>query len=113
MKLDIVTQDNLAIVRINETELTSSKSPELKTELLKLVSEGYVNILVNLGMVSYIDSSGLSALLFGRRQAIPSNGNLKLSCISGNIMDMIKIAQLDKVFDIFDTEEEAIESFLY
>ena len=112
MNLDIVTQDNLAIVRVNELELTSGKSPKLKTELLKLVSEGYINILVNLGMVSFIDSSGLSALLFGRRQVVPLYGALKLSCLSDNVMAMIKIAQLDRVFDIFDTEDEAIESFI-
>ena len=112
MNLDIVKQDNLAIVRIGESELNSPKSPELKTELLRLVSEGYINILVNLGMVSYIDSSGLGALLFGRRQVAPLDGDLKLSCLSDNVIAMVKIAQLDRVFDIFDTEEEAVKSFL-
>ena len=112
MNLDIVTQNNLAIVRIVESEINSEKSPEFKTELLRLVTEGYINILVNLGMVSYVDSSGLGALLFGRRQVVPLDGDLKLTCLSDNVMAMIKIAQLDRVFDIFDTEEEAIESFI-
>lgn len=111
MRLDIKTKDRLAVIKINESELISSFAPELKTELLRLVSEGYINIIANLKKVSYVDSSGLSALLFGRRQVTSANGNLKLCCISDEVMEMIKIAQLNRVFDILGTEKEAIESF--
>ena len=111
MKLGIKTEDNAVILEVLETELTSAKAPELKTELLRVVSEEKVNILVNLKSVSYIDSSGLSALLFGRRQVEPVGGVLKLCCLSDSVMGMIKIAQLDRVFNIYDTEEEALGSF--
>ena len=111
MKLEIKTQNNIVIVKILEPELTSAKSPELKTELLRLAGEGKMNILLNLDSVAYMDSSGLSALLFGRRQIVPSGGNLKLACLSDNVKALIKIAQLDKIFDVFESVENALKAW--
>ena len=110
MKLDIKTKDRFAIIRINESELTSVCAPELKTEILRLLGEGYVFIVVNLETVGYVDSSGLSSLLFGKRQVGAQDGNLKLCCLSGSVLKMLQIAQLDKIFEIFDTEDEAVKS---
>ncbi len=108
MKLEIKIQNNIVIVKILESELTSAKSPELKTELLRLAGEGKINILLNLDSVSYIDSSGLSALLFGRRQIVPLGGDLKLACLSDNVKALLKIAQLDRIFDVFESVEKAL-----
>ena len=111
MKLDITKQVKLAIVKVDENKLTTVNAPDLKTEFLRLVGEGYMNILVNLENVEYADSSGLGALLFGRRQVSPLKGDLKLSCPSDAVLSLVKISQLDRVFEIFDTEEEGIKSF--
>ena len=110
MKLDIETKEKFAIIRINEAELTSVGAPELKTELLRLVSEGYILIIVNLEKVAYADSSGLSSLLFGKRQVGAQDGNLKLCCLSNSVLKMLQIAQLDSIFEIFDTEDDAVKS---
>ena len=108
MKLEIETKDRIALIRINESELTSVCSPELKTELLKLVSEGYIFIIINLKSVIYVDSSGLSSLLFGKRQVSAQEGDIKLCCLSDSVSKMIEIAQLNRIFKIFDTEEDAV-----
>ncbi|MFC1557846.1 STAS domain-containing protein [candidate division KSB1 bacterium] len=111
MKLDVVKQVKLAVIKIEDKKLDTQNSPELKTEFLKLVGEGYANILVNMENVTHADSSGLGALLFGKRQVTPLNGELKLTCLSDPALSLVKIAQLDRVFEIFDTEEEAVKSF--
>ena len=111
MKLDVVKQVKLAVIKVEDKNLDTVNSPELKTEFLKLVGEGYTNILVNMENVTHADSSGLGALLFGRRQVTPLNGELKLTRLSDTVLSLVKIARLDRVFEIFDTEEEAIKSF--
>ena len=111
MKLDVSKQVKLAVIKLGDKNLDTMNAPELKTEFLKLVGEGYTNILVNMENVNHADSSGLGALLFGRRQVTPLEGDLKLTCLSDTVLSLVKIAQLDRVFEIFDNEEEAVKSF--
>jgi len=112
MNLDFISSDNGTVVRIKEKKIDSSIAPTLKTEFLKLLGDGHNKILVNLEQVKYMDSSGIGALLFGQRQMQSAEGSLKLANVSDQVMSMIKIAMLDRVFEIFDSEEEGLNSFL-
>jgi len=103
--------DGVQVVRILETRLDTQIAPDLKTHFLLWVQEGHYNFLIDLSRVSYADSSGLGALLFGLRQARSKNGTLKVLNPMPRVANLIRIAQLELVLEIFNDEKEALRSF--
>lgn len=111
MSFEKENKNDIKIIRIDREKLDSTIAPELKTELLLLVDQGIKKILVDLTKISYADSSGLGALLFGLRQLRDVNGTLKLLGANTRIMNLIRIAKLEKILINVQNEEEALKSF--
>jgi anti-sigma B factor antagonist len=86
--------------------------PRFKEHLSSLIEEGNQNILVNLKKVGYMDSSGFGALLGATKRLRPQGGRLGLVSCNQVIGRMLKITRLNTIFEMFDTEDEALESFL-
>ena len=83
----------------------------MKEKLLSLLADGEIkNLLFNLSSVKSIDSSGLSSLLFGRRQISDRNGKCFLINPQPKVVSLLKIARLDSVFDSFADEGSALKS---
>jgi len=66
---------------------------------------------LNMGEVSYIDSSGLGALVRGYSTLTSQQGTLKLLNLTKRIEDLLSITKLLTVFDTFDSEAEAVKSY--
>lgn len=102
---------NTLIFRIEERKLTTSISVDVKDLLLTLLENpDIINLLFNLSSVQSIDSSGLSSLLFGRRQVTERGGKCSLINPQPKVVSLMKIAKLDRVFDSYDDEEAALSS---
>ena len=69
------------------------------------------NIILNLKQVSYIDSSGLGALIAGHGQMTEAGGDLRLLKLSKRSAQLLILTKLTTVFQIFDDEQAAINSF--
>ena len=76
---------------------------------LKTLSGG--KILLNMKDVSYIDSSGLGALVGGYATVSAQQGQLKLVNLNGKVHDLLRVTKLLTVFEAFDDEGKAIASF--
>ncbi len=113
MKLDYSTQkkDDVLIFLIEEEKITHDNSPDLKETIILKIAEGHSKMILDLSKVTDIDSSGLGALLFGKRQANGIEGELKLVGASESVQNMIRIAQLSRVFEIHNSIEEALAAF--
>ncbi len=111
MNFKTVTQDNVTILRLEDSRLDSTIAADLKAHLLVMLEQDVKNILIDMAKVDYADSSGLGAILFGIRQARPVNGQIKLVNIKSRVLSLIKIAKLDNVIEAYDDEKEALESF--
>ncbi|HHS13200.1 MAG TPA: anti-sigma factor antagonist [bacterium] len=108
MKSERNSIGDIVIVRINEKNLTSHEAPELKTALLELfMGEGEYFIL-NLKDVEHMDSTGLGAFLFGVRQAERYDKDLVFCELSERIRSLIRIAQLEQVFEVYTSEPDAV-----
>jgi anti-sigma B factor antagonist len=83
----------------------------LKDKVHSLVFQGRKQILLNLGKVSYVDSSGLGALVATSVTAKNNGGDIKLLSLTKRIQDLLSISKLLTVFDCYDTEAEALKSF--
>ncbi|UCE07193.1 MAG: STAS domain-containing protein [bacterium] len=104
-------QKGVTIIKIEDERLDSRIAPQLKSELLFLASEGTKNVLIDLSDVSYADSSGLGAFLFGIRQMKNIGGELKLFAANDRIMSLVRIARLSGILLNYHKKEEAISSF--
>ena len=83
----------------------------LKDKIHSLVFQERKNIVLNLGRVSYVDSSGLGALVASYVTAKNNGGQVKLLNLTGRIQDLLAIAKLLTVFEVFDNEAEAVAGF--
>ena len=86
-------------------------SAALRESMKDLVTKGQKKILLNLGEVSYIDSSGIGELVSGFTTVTNSGGNLKLLNLNKRVKDLLQITKLYTVFDVHEEEAGAIRSF--
>jgi anti-sigma B factor antagonist len=86
-------------------------SSVLRDALRDMVSKNQKKILLNLGDVSYIDSSGIGELVSGFTTVTNSGGALKLLNLNKRVKDLLQITKLYTVFDVHEDEAGAIRSF--
>ncbi len=86
-------------------------SVALRTAVRRLLGDGKKKILLNLGSVGYIDSSGLGELVSSFTAVNKENGTLKLLNLTQKIQDLLAITKLLTVFDVYDSESDALSSF--
>jgi anti-sigma B factor antagonist len=86
-------------------------SVALRTAIRRLLEEGKKKILLNLAKVGYIDSSGIGELVSSYTAINKEGGELKLLNLTQKIQDLLTITKLLTVFDVYESEEEALASF--
>jgi anti-sigma B factor antagonist len=75
------------------------------------LDSGNKDILIDLGDVSWINSTGLGILIASHVTVTNAGGNLKLSRVSKRISQIFMVTKLHTVFDTFESEKEALASF--
>ena len=83
----------------------------LREAVHEAVEAGAVKILINLADVTTIDSSGIGELVAAYTTVTNRDGELKLMKLPPKVHDILQITQLVTVFDVLDSEEEALSSF--
>ena len=86
-------------------------SSALRDSLREMVAKNQKKILLNLGEVSYIDSSGIGELVSGFTTVTNQGGQLKLLNLTKRVKDLLQITKLYTVFDVHDDEAYAVRSF--
>lgn len=86
-------------------------SVSLRGAIRRLVEEGKKKILLNLSGVGYVDSSGIGELVSSYTTTSSKGGQLKLLNLTQKIQDLLTITKLLTVFDVYDDEATALNSF--
>ncbi|HXN49291.1 MAG TPA: STAS domain-containing protein [Bryobacteraceae bacterium] len=86
-------------------------SSNLREGIREMVAKGNKKILLNLGDVTYIDSSGIGELVSGFTSVANGGGQLKLINLTKRVKDLLQITKLYTVFEVFDDEAAAVRSF--
>jgi len=102
---------SVAVLDLNGKLVLGDGDVLLKDKVHSLVFQGHKQIVLNLGGVSYMDSSGLGALVASSVTAKSNGGQIKLVNLTKRLQDLLSIAKLLTVFDSFDNEAEALRSF--
>ncbi|MFI5252952.1 MAG: STAS domain-containing protein [Bacteroidota bacterium] len=111
MKFDVKQKDGATVLTIKERKISADVSGELKAEFLVLCKPKISKkLIVNLKEVEFCDSSGLSALLIAHRAMREHGGSVHLVQVHKKIFDLIKLSQLDRIFNINSTVAEALKN---
>jgi anti-sigma B factor antagonist len=113
MALEIASRevDRVAVLDLKGRITLGEGSVQLRDAVYDLIGKGQKSILLNLGDVSYIDSSGLGELVGAYTTAKNRGAELKLLKLTRKVHDLLQLTKLYTVFDIYDDETVAIASF--
>ena len=111
VKLNTRQVGDVTVVDVAGRITLGEGSSALRDTLRELVNKGQKKILLNLGEVSYIDSSGIGELVSGFTTVTNSGGQLKLLGLNKRVKDLLQITKLYTVFDVHEEEAAAIRSF--
>ncbi|MCK4879171.1 MAG: STAS domain-containing protein [Bacteroidales bacterium] len=108
MEFKIDKFENHTLIKVLEEKLDTHIAPTLKSELVLVSGNGEKNIVLDLGICRYCDSSGLSAILVANRLCKNANGTFVLTGLNDAVERLITISQLDTVLNISNSLEEAV-----
>jgi anti-sigma B factor antagonist len=91
--------------------LTSYETGALRETISRLLKQGRKNIVLNLGALQYLDSSGIGELARIYVSVVKVSGQMKVVGLSPKVEEILKITQLYQVFPEFPSEEAALQSF--
>lgn len=103
--------DSVTVVDLGGRITLGDGSTTLRDTIRTLLKQGDTRILLNLGEVSYIDSSGLGELVSAFTLVRRSGGDLKLLNLTRKVHDLLQITKLYTVFDVQEDEARAIAAF--
>jgi anti-sigma B factor antagonist len=104
------TQDgNTVIVLTPAGRLDITTAWQFRLKLQECISKLSHHVVVNLGQVNFIDSSGLTSLVAGMRDADKVKGSFRICNVHPEAKLVFEVTMMDTVFEIFETEEEALE----
>ena len=103
--------DGVTVLDLSGRITLGEGSVQLRDAIRDLIAKGQRSILLDLGEVSYIDSSGLGELVSAYTTAKNQGATLKLLKLTKKVHDLLQLTKLYTVFEIFDDEASAIASF--
>ena len=107
MKIRSEASGAAMVVRIEEERVDAANAAEFKAFLAGVVEGGAQAIAVDLTRVAFVDSSGLGALVSGKKR-LGDKGAFALWGLSPQVRSLFELTQLHKVFDIYESESDAI-----
>ncbi len=111
MKISVRHREGVTILEPKGKVTIGEGDIALRDAVHEAINAGSNNILINLKEVSTMDSSGIGELVAAYTTVTNRGGTLKLYSLPPKIHDVLQITQLVTVFDLFDDEEEAMESY--
>jgi anti-sigma B factor antagonist len=111
MKASSRQVNGVAVVDMSGRITLGEGSVVLKDTVRDLLGKGEKKILLNLGDVTYIDSSGIGELVSAFTSVRNQQGQLKLLKLTKKVHDLLQITKLYTVFEIYDDEAAGIASF--
>jgi anti-sigma B factor antagonist len=110
LKLSARNVDGVLIVDCAGRVIFGEESASLRDLVKKAIPENK-KIILNLGDVNYIDSGGLGTIVSLYTTARSAGGSVKLANLTKRVGDLLQVTKLLTVFDVYDSEEQALDSF--
>lgn len=110
MEIEHRKQEDILIVKIMNPRLDAQGADDFRNQMSHLISSGNRRITLDISDVDFVDSSGLGAMV-SVLKLIGEDGDMVISGPTDSAMRMFKLTRMNKVFRIFENEEDAVRAF--
>ncbi len=106
MRFEERTVGKVFIVKVLESRIAAEGTARFKADIIEFVNQGHRTLVLDLSDVTFIDSSGLGALIASLK-VLGDDGELALCGARETVSNMFKLTRMNKVFRMFNNPEEA------
>jgi len=110
MKYQETQIGNILVVKVLESRITADVASRFKADMVDYVKAGHHNLILDLSDVSFIDSSGLGALI-ATLKVIGKDGEIVIAAAPPTVVVMFELTRMDRVFRLIKSVDEAVSSF--
>jgi anti-sigma B factor antagonist len=113
MKIDIAEHNGTAVVRPTSQRVDLEVAGEFRAALVQLIDSGHRHLIVDMSDVSFVDSSGLGALVSALKalKVLKGGGDVRLANVQPPVVALLEIIRLHRVFASYPTVDQAVQSF--
>lgn len=104
-------REGIVILDVDGRLVVGEAVASVREKIRELLEQGRTNVILNLAGVDYIDSTGLGGLVVSYTSVKKAGGALKLLNLSRRNIELLVLTKLTTVFEIFDEEQDAVNSF--
>jgi anti-sigma B factor antagonist len=110
MDIDVKESGTVTVVA-PRGDVDMAVADEMRHRLTGLVDKGQTRLVLDLGGVMYIDSSGLGALVAAMKHARAAGGDIKICMLESDVRSVFEMTRLDKVLALHGTRQEAVAAW--
>jgi anti-sigma B factor antagonist len=111
VKLNTRQVGDVTVIDVSGRITVGEGSYAIRDVVRNLTASGNRQILLNLGDVSYIDSTGIGELVAGFTSAVKAGGTMKLLSPATRVRELLRITAVNTIFDVHEDEAQAVRSF--
>lgn len=113
MQIEVSPKDHTMVIKPTASRVDIEVAGQFRAALLQLIEEGHRRLVVDLSEVTFIDSSGLGALVSALKalKTREQNGDIRLANVQEPVVALLEIIRLQRVFASYATVDQAVESF--
>jgi len=112
MKIKKNPQDDVMVLELSGKIMGGPDFEKFKDEVTTVVDGGFKKVILDLSGVPWINSTGLGILITGYHSIKAAEGVLKICAVKERVLSIFYISQLQNIFDVYETREEALASFV-
>ena len=103
--------EGIVVLELHGRLVVGPESSEFRRKITQLISTDHKSIILDMKHVDFIDSTGLGTLVIAHMQSQKAEGSVKLLSVSKRNVQLLILTKLSTVFEMFDDEQAAINSF--
>ena len=107
-----VLNGRVGIVDVRGSLVGDEGTDDFREAIADLLEQGIKNVVVDLGKINYVNSSGIGALIASHASCIKNGGRIKLARLTQSVQNLFAITKLIDVFDVYENVDEAVQSFV-
>ena len=111
MKIKQNPQGEVMVLELSGKIMGGPDFDKFKGEIADLIDNGFTNVVLDMSGVPWINSTGLGILITGYHSLKAAEGSMKICNVKERVLSIFYISQLENIFQVFETMDEAMASF--
>ena len=103
--------NDITVLSFSFNEINLDQREVLKEELSDIIASGKTKFVLDLSKVGFLSSLVIATIVFFAKEARKNSGEVKLCSLSNEALSVFQLTHLDRVFEVYETEEDALQSY--